>query len=415
MQVLVFSSLYPNNIWPNHGVFIKERMTHVAKIAGCGVRVVAPVPYYPPLKFSPRWRYTQVQPHETIEGVPVYHPRYLMTPKVGMTLYGVEMFLSVLPTVRRLQQECDFDLIDAHFVYPDGLAAVLLGRWFRKPVVVSARGSDINAYRHLPLIRRLLQYTLRKAAHVIAVSQALREAMEGLGMPASHMTVIPNGVDGAKFFPGSKSAARQALGLPDKRIVLSVGGLTSSKGFDLLLKSMKTLAEELHARDCYLVIVGEGALRRELEQLASALHLQDHVRFVGAVPHRDLHQWYHAADVFCLASRREGWPNVVLEALACGIPVVAADVGGVPEIVCSPQLGLVTPRTAHDMARCLAQALQTTWDHEAIVRYAHAQTWARVAHTVYQTFTSVLQGQEPSALDSSTTVETQSSKGTTAL
>jgi teichuronic acid biosynthesis glycosyltransferase TuaC len=174
MKVLIFTSLYPNNVWPNHGVFIKERMTQFAKLDGCDVKIVAPVPYFPRFKLNWRWRFSQVVRREFRDGVEVYHPRYFMTPKVGMVLYGWMMFLSVLPIVKKIQKNFDFDLIDAHFIYPDGFAAVLLGQLFGKPVVVSARGSDINLFETLPVIRKLLQYVLRKAARVIAVSQALK-------------------------------------------------------------------------------------------------------------------------------------------------------------------------------------------------------------------------------------------------
>jgi len=170
MKVLVFTTLYPNNVWPNQGVFIKERMTQFARLDGCEVKVVAPVPYFPPIKANWRWRFSQVAPSEVRDGIEVYHPRYYMTPKWGMTLYGILMFLSVVLAVRKLRRDFDFDLIDAHFVYPDGFAAVLLGKCFNKPVVVTARGSDVNLYSAFPIIHRLLRYTLNEAKSVIAVS-----------------------------------------------------------------------------------------------------------------------------------------------------------------------------------------------------------------------------------------------------
>src|SRR5215510_5748560 len=128
VKVLVCTSLYPNSIWPHHGVFVKERMTQFARLEGCNVKVVAPVPYFPPVKITPRWHFSQIPRCESIEGITVYHPRYFMTPKVGMSFYGLTMFLSVLRTVAKIQQDFSFDLIDAHYVYPDGFAAVLLGQ-----------------------------------------------------------------------------------------------------------------------------------------------------------------------------------------------------------------------------------------------------------------------------------------------
>ena len=389
MNVLVFTTLFPNNVWPNHGVFVKERVAHVARSDERAVRVVAPVPYCPPFSLGGRQRFSRVVPHEVIEGLPVSHPRFFMTPKIGMTLYGLMMFLSVLPAMRRIRREFAFDLIDAHYVYPDGLAAVLLGRYFRCPVVVSARGSDINLFATLPLIRPLLRFTLRRADRVVAVSGALKEAIAALGIPAERISVIPNGVDAQKFRPVPQADARQALGLPaDRPVVLSVGGMNPVKGFDLLLRAFR-LTLDGQIRRPYLVIVGDGAERTALEAQASALDLRGDVRFAGSVPHLELYQWYSAADVFCLASRREGWPNVVLEALACGVPVVSTEVGGVPEIVTSETLGLLVTRDERALAAGIVRALGTTWQGRAIVEHARARSWEGVAGAVLDTFDSL--------------------------
>jgi glycosyltransferase involved in cell wall biosynthesis len=318
-----------------------------------------------------------------------------MVPKVGMALYGILMFLSVLPVVKRIQQDFNFDIIDAHYIYPDGFAAVLLGHLFRKPVIISARGSDINLFVEFPLIRWLLQYTLHKANKVIAVCQALKDAMVQLEIPQEKIWVIPNGVDMGKFHPFPKGDARKKLALPmDKRVILSVGGLIPRKGFDLLIKALKILFEELHQKNLYLVIVGEGKARKELEQLITSLHLSEYVRLVGDIPHQQLYLWYSAADLFCLASSREGWPNVLLESLACGTPVVAASVWGIPEVIRSEEVGLLTQRNERQLAEKLFLALNKTWRPEAIVRFAREQTWDRVAYTVFQAFTSALNDQE---------------------
>ncbi len=394
MKVLVFTSLYPNNVWPHHGVFVKERMTQCARHEGCAVKVVAPVPYFPSLKINQRWLFSQVVRREVIEGLEVFHPRYFMIPKIGMMLYGVMMFLSVLPTVRRIRREFDFDIIDAHYVYPDGFAAVLLGRFFHTPVVVSARGSDINLLGGFPLIRRLLQYTLRRADRLIAVCQALKEAMVGLGIPSEKVSVIPNGVDTEKFHPVPQQEAREKLGLPkDKRVILSVGGLIPRKGFDLLLKALRILREDGRETDLYLVIVGEGELRKELEKQVSLVNLDEHVRLAGDVPHRELYLWYSAADVFCLASSREGWPNVLLESLACGTPVVATEVWGVPEIIRSDHIGLLTERSEVTIAEGIFRALHRPWSAEAIIQYAREHTWDRAAVAILRLFESVLRGE----------------------
>jgi glycosyltransferase involved in cell wall biosynthesis len=394
MNVLVFTSLYPNNIWSNFGVFVKERMTTFARINGSQVRIVAPVPYFPPIKLGRRWKFSQVAPQEVIEGLPVYHPRYFITPKVGMSLYGLMMFLSVLPTIIRIKRDFDFNIIDAHYVYPDGFAAVLLGRFFKRPVVVSARGSDIHLFANFPLIRKLLQYTLSKANRVISVSQALKEAIIRLKVPEKKILVIPNGVDLTKFYPVSKGESRSKLGLPDKRVILSVGALIPGKGFHLLIKALKILTEEFNEKNLYLVIVGEGKFRKKLEEQVVLLNLNNQVRLVGAIPHCQLNLWYSAADLFCLVSDREGWPNVLLESLACGTPVIASNVWGIPEIIVSDQMGILTNRDEQEIAQGISLALKKSWQSETIVRYAREKTWDKVALSLSEVFVSVLSGKE---------------------
>lgn len=375
MKILVFTSLYPNNVWPNHGVFIKERMRQFAKFEGYEVKVIAPVPYFPAIKLNWRWRFSQVARRESRNGIEVHHPRYFLTPKIGMSLYGWMMFLSVLPAVRRIQKDFDFDLIDAHYVYPDGFAAVLFGRVFKKPVVVSARGSDINLFKTFPLIRKLLRYVLRRAARVIAVSKALKEAMVQLGIPEEKISRIPNGVDPEQFYPVPKEQARRELGLPNRRTVLSVGNLTDNKGFDLVIKSFRVLVDRFHEKDIQLAIVGDGPCRSHLEKLILSLRLDGQVRMVGAVSHDKLRLWYSGADVFCLASRREGWPNVLLESLACGTPVVATAVGGIPEIISSDNVGLLSEREESKLAEAIRAALKKSWRSDEIVAYARRFTW----------------------------------------
>lgn len=411
MKVLVFTSLYPNNIWPHHGVFIKERMTAFAKHSGNEVKVVAPVPYYPPIRLGSRWPFSQVARHEVRDGLDVYHPRYLMTPKVGMVSYGILMYLSALKTIAKLRKTFDFDAIDSHFVYPDGFAGVLLGRHFRKPVVVSARGSDINQYKKLPLIRRLLWFTLCNADRVIAVSHSLKESMVDLDIPEDKIAVIPNGVDLSKFKPLPREKAKRTLGLPDERIILSVGSLNQNKGFDLLIKAMRILADHLRMERTILVVIGDGPSRKLLIHLVTSLKLDDRVRLVGSVSHDALCLWYSAADVFCLASGREGLPNVILESLACGTPVVATAVGGIPEIITSDTFGFLTQRDELSLAETVARALNRSWDREKLVRHVQERTWDRVAEAVHGVLRTVCAAElTPNPVAAHTRIAVQNSR-----
>ena len=198
-------------------------------------------------------------------------------------------------------------------------------------------------------------------------------------------------MDHKKFYPITKQEARQRLRLPlDKRIILSVGGLIPRKGFDLILNALKLVSEEFRVNDFFLVVVGEGPQRGALESLVLSCRLGDRVFFAGAIAHKELHVWYSAADLFCLASSREGWPNVVLESLACGTPVVATDVWGTPEIIQSTDVGLLTKRNERDMASRICVALNKVWDADRIVEYSKQHTWQRVGGAVFKTLEAVL-------------------------
>lgn len=400
MNVLTFTTLYPNNIWRNNGVFVKERMSEVANLRSCNVKVLAPVPYHPPVRFGSRAAYARVVREEVIDGVEVYHPRYFMIPKVGMALHGWTMFFSLLPFVLNMRRQFDFDLIDAHYVYPDGFAAILLGLVFKKPVVVSARGSDINQFTEFPIVRCMIRYTLHSAAHLIAVCQALKDAMMPLGIASSKVSVIPNGVDSKKFFPSPSHSARKKLGLPKTRkIVLSVGSLIPRKGHDYTIRALKLLIQKRQHPDILLLLVGSGPEGGDLERLVHSLGIQEHVRFVGEIPHQQLNLWYSAADLCCLASDKEGWPNVILESLACGTPVVATDIWGIPEIIQSESIGLLTRRDDNDIAIALQNALSKKWCREDIIAFAAQHTWKRAADSVQAVFEAVVQSSILSTLE----------------
>src|SRR3989338_7435738 len=293
MKILVFTTLFPNSKMPNHGVFVKDRIVNLSKLYD--IRVIAPVPYFPKLNINKRWfAFSQIPPEEYIEGVRVYHPRYFITPKFFRSLYGIFMFLSALTFVKRLKREFDFDIIDGHFIYPDGLAAVLLARTLGVKATLTARGTDINWYPKFKIIRRQIRYALRNAASIISVSDDLKDKMIGLGARYEDMEVIPNGVDFDKFYPESKSEARSALGINEtKKALLSVGNLIEAKGFQFLLMAIALIKN----RDLNLFIIGEGDYKKSLEALVRNLGLGDRVKFLGEVPHRELRKWYSAADL----------------------------------------------------------------------------------------------------------------------
>jgi len=393
MHILTFTSLFPNGQNPDFGVFVKNRLRAIGRLPDVQCKVVAPVPYFPPLKVSAKWyAFSQIPRYEVIDAIEIHHPRYLVTPKVGMTCYGLSMFWGSLRTVKKLHVRFRIDVIDAHFVFPDGFAAILLGRALNKPVVVSARGSDITLGLRLPLVNRLIGWTLQRADRVIAVSASLRDLMVDHGTDSRKITVIPNGVDGQLFYPLDRDVARRALGLPaDARIVLTVCSLVELKGVNLLIEAAALLRAR-HAGPFLIVVVGAGPERERLHRQIAQAGLSDTVQLVGAVPNRALVTWYNAADLFFLGSSREGWPNVVCEALACGTPVVATKVSGIPEIVDHDGLGLLVERTPEAFAEGIMTAMQKHWDREFILERGRRRNWEEVAREVHALFEGVVKG-----------------------
>jgi glycosyltransferase involved in cell wall biosynthesis len=381
VKILTYTSLFPNAAKPNLGIFIYQRAAHLAARPGNAVQVIAPVPY------APRWMggrwggFGHIQDVEQIRGLTVHHPRYPLLPKVSMPLHARLMARGTVQLVEQLHREMKFDCIDAHFVYPDGCAAVHIGQKLGLPVVVSARGTDINVFPEFRFIRPQIRWTLENAAGAIAVSRTLEGRMLELGLERAKSRVIGNGVDPARFFPVDRQQARERLGLARKAsIVVSVGALLPVKGHDRLLEALAQARRELP--DLLLYVIGEGDFRGALERKRDALGLRGSAFFPGSCPNETLRDWYSAADVSCLASAREGWANVLLESLACGTPVVATRVGGTPEVMASPELGvLVEPDTA-SLAAGLREALGRTWHRDHLVAYARKREWSVVAAEV---------------------------------
>jgi teichuronic acid biosynthesis glycosyltransferase TuaC len=382
LRILTFTALYPNKINPLQGIFIHQRVKHLARRLGNSVEVIAPVPYFPFWLPVPRWRqFSQIPRQEEIDGLRIHHPRYPLLPGISMPAHGMLMYLASLTLARRLHREKTFDCIDAHFVYPDGFAAVRLGKHLSLPVVVSARGTDINLYSSFRLIRQMLRWTLTNASGAIAVSADLKNKMIALGIPKAKIQVISNGVDTGRFHQLDAKTARKQLQLTKEHLIaVYFGSLIESKGHHLLIAAVAKLAARFPKLRLY--VLGEGVYRAKLEELVREKQLQDKVLLLGNRPNEELSLWFNAADMSCLMSSREGWPNVVSEALACGTPVLASRTGGVPEIITSPDLGILVEQDVDSVAAGLEQALTKSWNREEISRRSRLRSWDAVAAEV---------------------------------
>ena len=372
LRILTFTSLYPNQVRPGHGVFVENRLKKLTEDGRIEARVIAPVPWFPfpSARFGAYGDFARVPGTETRNGLDIAHPRYPAIPKVGMTAAPWLLYRWSLDAARRLMASGhDFDLIDAHYFYPDGVAAALLGRRLNKPVIITARGTDVNLIASYDRPRRMILWAARNAARVITVSDALRQRLIDLGAAPGKIVTLRNGVDLETFRPIDRDAARRALGLSG-RVIVTVGNVIESKGQHLVVRALANLPET------HLLIVGDGADVPILGALAAELGVAERVRFMGRVPHDRLRDIYGAADVSVLASAREGWPNVLLESMACGTPAVATRVGGVPEIITRPDAGaIVDERSPEAFARALDQLLADPPARAATRAHAEEFSW----------------------------------------
>ncbi len=388
MRILTFTKLYPNAQMPLHGIFVARRVTALRQEGGHQIEVVAPVPYYP--KFLPgnaEWNKLKLVPEvEEQQNLRVYHPRYFNPPKVGMARYGHWMAQGSRATVTHLlHHEFPFDVIDAHFIYPDGYAAIRLGQQLQRPVVVTARGSDITRNKHYPHIRPLLSEVMRSAAQLIAVSEELRDDFLELGASPEKVHVIPNGVDTEVFSLLPQSEAKNRLGLAtEDRWLVSVGRLDRNKGQWLILEALKKIGlQELNQRRIKLALIGEGEERERLTATARSFGFDTIVHFAGQLPPEKIYTWYNAADAKILASSREGSPNVVLEALACGTPTIASRAGRNAAVIKDGSTGLLFPiADAEALKTAILRALEQQWEREQIAQTGQQRSWATVAKEV---------------------------------
>jgi glycosyltransferase involved in cell wall biosynthesis len=388
-RVLVLSSVFPNPRQPAFGVFIRERVRRVSR--RCEMEVVAPLPWFPMNRLIRGDRWSGIPSRETPPGLPpVHHPRFFCIPRHFKHLDGLCYAASLLPALVRLRRRFPFDVIDAQFDYPDGVGGVLLAKLLRTPVVVTLRGSLVRLAGY-PLHRPQLRWALRAADRVISVSQSLKDTAIAIGVPSDRIRVVSNGVDTARFFPVDRADARQALSLPaGRRIILSIGGLNEGKGYHHVIEALPALLRQ-HP-DLLYVVVGGGqpgnTYRPVLERLIRDAHLESNVLLAGERTHDEIPRWMGAADLFCLATRSEGWSNVLLEALACGRPVVSTRVGGNAEIVTGDHLGLLVPygdRTA--LERALLDGLDRRWDPETLAGHARRHSWNVTADQVLEELT----------------------------
>jgi teichuronic acid biosynthesis glycosyltransferase TuaC len=390
---MLFSTLYPSASRPSHGIFVETRLRELLKTGEVDVRVLAPVPWFPSTnpRFGEPARMAATPAQATRNGIQVVHPRYPLLPKIGMTLAPLLLALACIAPMRKLQRKgFDFDVIDAHYYYPDGVAAAWLARHFKKPLAITARGTDLNLITQHALPRRMILWAARQAQASIGVCKALVDVLRDLQADPHKLHVMRNGVDLQRFQRVAAPELRAGVGLQPGQgpLLLSVGHLIERKGHHLVVEALAALLPQ-HP-DARAVIVGEGVERARLEALARQLGVAERVTLTGSLPQTDLPRWYSAADVLVLASSREGWANVLLEAMACGTPVVATNIWGTPEVVAAPAAGvLVNERSGAALAAGVQQLLAARPAPPAVRAYAEGFGWEETSRAQVALFNTL--------------------------
>jgi teichuronic acid biosynthesis glycosyltransferase TuaC len=382
MRILSLSTVFPNPSEPGLGLFVRARLQQMA--AGAELRVVAPVPV---IDYGAGWRWigSRKLPDKRFEGdLLVYHPPWLYAPG-GPFFNALLMSVQLAGPVSRIRSEFPFELIDAHFGYPEGVAAAILARRLGVPYAITLRGNETMhaGYRGR---RWLMKGALRHAGVVISVSESLRQFAITMGAEPARCVTISNGIDTRIFYPRPREECRRRLGVAEgEKVVICVGSLIERKGHHHVIRALARLRNE-GCRTTLWIVGGpgrEGHFEEDIHRCIRELDMGDHVRMLGQVDSQVLPELLSAADLLCLASSREGWPNVVHEALGCGTPIVATTVGGIADLVPAERYGLLVPPGDQERLRsALSQALNREWDREGIAALGGCRSWKQVASEV---------------------------------
>lgn len=370
MKIIAVSNLFPNRRNPQLGTFNLQEFSALSKLAD--VKVISPLPM---------GKFKGVPRRDVVRGMETFYPRYPWMPKIGRSLYALFLTPPLWRTIKGIiKGGFDPDLLLAAWCDPDGVATMMVSKVLGKPCIIKALGTDINLFTQNRLRRRSIRWALGEADAVISVSHDLKRKIVSLGVDEGKIEVHHNGVDTDLFKPMDRSAAIEKLigrgfsgDTLNGRIILFVGNLYPMKGVRVLIEAFSILSGR--APDLKLILIGDGPDRGRLEELSHRLELGGRVWFIGRRPHKEIPFWMNAADILCLPSLSEGLPNVILEAHACGRPVVASDVGGVREIMMEGEVGyLCRPADPKSLAEAVLKSLRP-WNRAKIRAKVEGLSW----------------------------------------
>lgn len=391
LRILVFSTLFPHKGEPTQGIFVENRLRHLLKDANVDATVIAPVPWFPFKNriFGKYGRAASADYTEVRGGLSIYHPRYIVIPKIGMMLTPFFLARTALKMAQKLLRGgAKFDLIDAHYLFPDCVSASRLSAKLGLPYTATARGSDVTQIALIPGPKKLILQACADAGQVITVSQSLKDKLMAVGADGHNISVLRNGVDADRFYPSvaDRNGFLEHIGLDGTTpTIMFAGWLIERKRVDIVIDAMT------HLPRAQAIIVGDGPLRSSLLAQTKSLGLEDRVKFVGQKQPDEMPQYFSVADVLCLPSEREGWANVMLEAMACGAVIVARNVDGAVELITDGAPGrLVDGDDAAKYAGAIDELLLEKPARAHIRSYALGYSWQSTSTKQMKIFQSII-------------------------
>lgn len=383
MRIISVSTDYPGPRNPQAGLFVQRRLEALSRFED--VRVIHLEPWFPLLRPRPHAAGQNGYPNHP----PAVRSGMFYLPGVLKSLDSYWVQRAVVPAVRALEEQGPADVLDAHFGYPEGVGCMKAALRLGRPVFITMRGLE------RPLLRcrwrgAQLLWALRECTGIVCVSHSLKDLSLSHGIDADKIRVLPNAVDRELYQPGDRDDARQILGIDRQaRLIVCVGMLVHGKGQHLLLRALARLRDRHPG--LRLVLIGgpahEPRYPDSLRKLATELRLDDSVILTGSLPPHRVATWLRAADLFALPTFDEGCCNAVLEAMACGLPVVTTPAGDNALLIGAPQRGLLVPiDDAGALAEGMERALARPWDRQKIAEYGAGYTWGEVARQTVQFF-----------------------------
>lgn len=374
-RVLSIATLYPNNSAPRFGTFVARSLEVLAARGDWQVTLINPIGI-PPVAFG-KYRALAGAAVSGIEhGVEVHRPRFTLIPRLGVRINPALIARAIMPLAQQLHHEHPFDLVDAQFFYPDGPVAARVAKKLGLPFTIKARGSDITYWGQHPFAARQMVDAAAQADGLLAVSAALADDMAALGMARDQITIHYTGLDRNRFRPLPRAGlrdelnARLGIALPEQGPVLAcVAALIPTKGQSLVIEALTSLP------GAHVLLVGKGDDEPRLRALAASCGVSERVHFLGSLDHDILPKVLSAADAMVLPTAREGLANAWVEALACGTPLVTTDVGGVRELVRSPDAGLLVDSTVPAITAGISAVLARKAPRETVAAAVKQFDW----------------------------------------